>query len=136
MTHRECPRDAPPRSIANRLMRPGRLPSDMIADCMTIGGLLETERSPAMSSSQSAGRRAVQGCMSDSFRRGLRAGVPFSIVGFLLSMSFGVLAIQTGFTPLQAIVMSAVVHAGAAQFAAAAIVAGGGGVVPGVLRPA
>lgn len=48
-------------------------------------------------------------------------------------MSFGVLAIQAGLSPLQAIVMSALVHAGAAQFAAIAIVAGGGGVVPGVL---
>lgn len=48
-------------------------------------------------------------------------------------MSFGVLAVQAGFSPLQAIVMSAVVHAGAAQFAATAIVAAGGGVAPGVL---
>lgn len=71
--------------------------------------------------------------MSESFRRGLRAGLPFSVVGFLISMSFGVLAIEAGFTALQAIVMSAVVHAGSAQFAATAIVAGGGGLVPGVL---
>ena len=71
--------------------------------------------------------------MSESFRRGLRAGAPFSLVAFLLSMSFGVLAIQAGFTPLQAIAMSVVVHAGAAQFAATAIVAGGGGLLPGVL---
>ena len=71
--------------------------------------------------------------MSDSFRRGLRAGAPFSLVAFLLAMSFGVLAIQAGFSALQAIVMSAVVHAGSAQFAATAIVAGGGGLVPGVL---
>ena len=70
--------------------------------------------------------------MSESFRRGLRAGVPFSFVGFLLAMSFGVLAIQAGFTAVQAIVMSAVVHAGSAQFAATAIVAGGGGLVPAV----
>ena len=71
--------------------------------------------------------------MHESFRRGLRLGVPFSVVGFLLSMSFGVLAIQAGFSPVQAIVMSAVVFAGSAQFAATAIVAGGGGVVPGLL---
>lgn len=71
--------------------------------------------------------------VNDSFRRGLRAGVPFSLVAFLLSMSFGVLAIQSGFSALQAIVMSAVVHAGSAQFAAAAIVGGGGGLIPGVL---
>ena len=71
--------------------------------------------------------------MSGSFRRGLRAGAPFSAVAFLLSTSFGVLAIQAGFTPLQAIVMSAVVHAGSAQFASTAIVAGGGGLVPALL---
>ena len=71
--------------------------------------------------------------MTESFRLGLRAGVPFSLVAFLLSMSFGVLAIQAGFSALQAIVMSAVVHAGSAQFAATAIVAAGGGVVPGLL---
>lgn len=71
--------------------------------------------------------------MNESFRRGLRLGLPFSLVGVLLSMSFGVLAVQAGFSPWQAIVMSAVVHAGSAQFAAAAIVVGGGGLVPGVL---
>ena len=59
--------------------------------------------------------------------------MPFSAVAFLLSMSFGVLAIQAGLSPLQAIVMSAVVHAGSAQFATVAIVAGGGGPVPGLL---
>jgi 4-azaleucine resistance transporter AzlC len=69
----------------------------------------------------------------DSFRRGVRIGVPFSAVGFLLASSFGVLAVQAGFSPLQAVVMSAVVHAGAAQFAATAIVAAGGGIVSGVL---
>jgi predicted branched-subunit amino acid permease len=71
--------------------------------------------------------------VNESFRRGLRAGAPFSAVGFLLSMSFGVLAIEAGFSAVQTIVMSAVVHAGSAQFATAAIVAGGGGLVPGVL---
>ncbi len=71
--------------------------------------------------------------MHESFRRGVRLGIPFSVVGFLLSMSFGVLAVQAGFTAVQAIVMSAVVFAGSAQFAATAIVAGGGGVPTGIL---
>ncbi|GEP37977.1 hypothetical protein NPS01_16400 [Nocardioides psychrotolerans] len=70
--------------------------------------------------------------MDEAFRRGLRLGLPFSLVAFLLSLSFGVLAVQAGFSPLQAIVMSAVVHAGSAQVAAVAIIAGGGGVVPGI----
>ena len=68
-----------------------------------------------------------------SFREGIRRGLPFSIVGLLLSMSFGVLAVQSGFTALQAIVMSAIVHAGSAQFAAATIIGAGGAVLPGVL---
>lgn len=59
--------------------------------------------------------------------------MPFSLVAALLASSFGVLAVQAGFSPLQAVVMSAVVHAGAAQFAATAIVAAGGGVLAGVV---
>ena len=71
--------------------------------------------------------------MNDAFRRGVRLGLPFSLAGFLISLSFGVLAVRSGFTPWQAIVMSAVVHAGSAQFAGLSIVAAGGGALPGVL---
>ncbi|MDP2774845.1 MAG: AzlC family ABC transporter permease [Nocardioides sp.] len=71
--------------------------------------------------------------MNEAFRRGVRLGFPFSLAGFLISLSFGVLAVRSGFTPLQAIVMSAVVHAGSAQFAGLSIVAAGGGALPGVL---
>lgn len=67
---------------------------------------------------------------SASFRRGLRLGVPFSFVGFLLSLSFGVVAVNAGLSPLQAIVMSVVVHAGSAQFASVIIIGAGGGLVP------
>ncbi len=63
-----------------------------------------------------------------SFRAGVRAGVPFAAAGFLLSLSFGVLARDAGFSTVAAIVMSAIVFAGSAQFAAVAIVAAGGGV--------
>ena len=66
--------------------------------------------------------------MGDSFRRGLRLGVPYAAVGVVLSMSFGVLAVQVGFTPVQAIVTSALVFGGSAQFAALAIVGAGGGI--------
>lgn len=65
---------------------------------------------------------------SESFRLGLRLGIPFATVGFVLSLSFGVLAVQAGFTILQAIVTSALVFAGSAQFTALAIVTGGGGI--------
>jgi len=63
-----------------------------------------------------------------AFRLGLKLGLPYAAVGFVLSLSFGVLAVQAGFTALQAIVTSALVFAGSAQFAALAIVSGGGGI--------
>lgn len=62
-----------------------------------------------------------------AFRRGLSAGVPFATASVLLALSFGVLAQAQGFPALATIVMSAVVFAGSAQFAAIAIVASGGG---------
>jgi 4-azaleucine resistance transporter AzlC len=63
-----------------------------------------------------------------SWRAGLRAGVPYAAAGFLVSVSFGVLARGAGFSAVAAIVMSAIVFAGSAQFAAVAIIASGGGV--------
>ena len=47
-------------------------------------------------------------------------------MGFVLSMSFGVLARQAGFSPLQAILTAAIVFAGSAQFAGLAVLASGG----------
>jgi 4-azaleucine resistance transporter AzlC len=58
----------------------------------------------------------------------VRAGVPFALAGGLVAISFGVLAGQAGLSPVATIVMSAVVYAGSAQFAAIAILVGGGGV--------
>src|SRR3954447_7099763 len=65
---------------------------------------------------------------SSTWKAGLRAGLPFAVAAFLLSVSFGVLARQAGWSAAAAIVMSAIVFAGSAQFAAIAIVAAGGGV--------
>ncbi|WP_211241718.1 AzlC family ABC transporter permease [Patulibacter minatonensis] len=62
-----------------------------------------------------------------TFRTGLRAGAPFAAASFLLSVSLGALAVDTGFPAVAAIVMSAIVFAGSAQFAAVSIVAAGGG---------
>jgi 4-azaleucine resistance transporter AzlC len=62
----------------------------------------------------------------DSFWPGVRLGVPYAVVGFVLSLSFGVLARQAGFTALQAVVTSAIVFAGSAQFAGLAVLASGG----------
>ena len=67
-----------------------------------------------------------------SFWAGVRLGVPFAVVGFVLSMSFSVLARNAGFTALQAIVTAAFVFAGSAQFAALAVIACGGTAVAAV----
>ena len=53
--------------------------------------------------------------------------MPYSIAGGVLALSFGVLAREAGFSALGAMVMSAVVFAGSAQFAAISIIAAGGG---------
>ncbi|HEX2415552.1 MAG TPA: AzlC family ABC transporter permease [Thermoleophilaceae bacterium] len=63
---------------------------------------------------------------------GVRAGVPFAIAGGILAASFGVVAQDAGLTALDAIVMSAIVFAGSAQFAAIAILGGGGTVAAAV----
>jgi 4-azaleucine resistance transporter AzlC len=63
---------------------------------------------------------------SARFRSGLRAGVPFAIAGCVVATSFGVLATDAGLSTLAAVVMSLIVFAGSAQFAAISIVAGGG----------
>jgi 4-azaleucine resistance transporter AzlC len=63
-----------------------------------------------------------------AFRAGFRAAIPFAVAGGLLAMSFGVVAQEAGFSAVAAIVMSAVVFGGSAQFAAIAILAQGGAV--------
>lgn len=70
--------------------------------------------------------------MPESFRRGVRLGLPYAAAGFVLSLSFGVLARQGGFSAAQAIVMSLIVFAGSAQFAAVTIMTGGGSVLAAV----
>ena len=61
-----------------------------------------------------------------SARAGFRAALPYAAVGFVLSMSFGILARDSGFSAEATIVMSAIVFAGSAQFAAVSILASGG----------
>jgi 4-azaleucine resistance transporter AzlC len=65
---------------------------------------------------------------SNAFRAGLRAGAPYALAGGLVSLSFGVLAREVGMPALAVVVMSVIVFAGSAQFAAIAIVAAGGGI--------
>jgi len=67
-----------------------------------------------------------------SFRAGARAGVPFAVAAFALSLTFGVLAREAGFSAVAAIAMSALVFAGSAQFAAVSILAAGGGALSSI----
>jgi 4-azaleucine resistance transporter AzlC len=66
------------------------------------------------------------------FVEGLRQGVPFAIAGFLVAVTFGIFARDAGIPAVAAIVMSLIVFAGSAQFAAVAIVAAGGGVAAAI----
>jgi 4-azaleucine resistance transporter AzlC len=63
-----------------------------------------------------------------SFREGARAGLPYAGASGVLALSFGVVATDLGMPAIAAVVMSAVVFAGSAQFAAVGIWAAGGGV--------
>jgi 4-azaleucine resistance transporter AzlC len=71
-----------------------------------------------------------------AFRTGFRDAVPFAVAGILVSASFGVVATDAGFSPLAAVVMSAIVFAGSAQFAAISIVASGGTVGAAIVAAA
>ena len=66
------------------------------------------------------------------WRQGAREGLPYAGAAFVLALSFGVVARDAGVPALAAVVMSAVVYAGSAQFAALGIVGAGGGVLAAV----
>ena len=63
---------------------------------------------------------------------GLRAGLPYGAASLLLGLSFGVLA-RPVMGPLATIVMSVVVFAGSAQFAALAVLSAGGGAAAAIV---
>jgi len=84
-----------------------------------------TDDPPTTPTTPAAGR--PEGGRMASFRHGVRLGLPYAVAGTMVSTSFGVLGVETGLTPWQAIITSAVVFAGSAQFTAFSIVAGGGG---------
>jgi hypothetical protein len=62
----------------------------------------------------------------DSFRDGLRIGIGFALPGFVLAVSFGVLARDLGWGVVAPIVASIVVFSGSAQFAIANVLGAGG----------
>jgi 4-azaleucine resistance transporter AzlC len=70
---------------------------------------------------------------SPAARAGARAAVPFAAAGFVVAVSFGISARAAGMPAAAAIAMSAIVYAGAAQFAAVAILGQGGSVAAAVL---
>jgi predicted branched-subunit amino acid permease len=67
---------------------------------------------------------------------GVRAGFPFAIAGCILAVSFGVVAQDIGMSKAAAIIMSTIVFAGSAQFAALAIVGGGGAIGAAIVAAA
>jgi 4-azaleucine resistance transporter AzlC len=67
-----------------------------------------------------------------SFSGGARAGIPFALASLLVGLSFGVLA-RPVMGVAAAIVMSVVVFAGSAQFAALAVLSAGGGALPAIV---
>ena len=71
-----------------------------------------------------------------TWRDGLRDGAPFGAASLVLALSFGVVAEDAGMPAVAAVVMSAVVFAGSAQFAAVGILGAGGGVPAAVAAAA
>jgi len=61
-----------------------------------------------------------------TFADGVRAGIPFAIAGGLVALSFGVVARDVGLSEVAAVVMSAIVFAGSAQFAVVLVMSAGG----------
>jgi 4-azaleucine resistance transporter AzlC len=57
----------------------------------------------------------------------VRVGAPFAVAGFILAVSFGIIAVDSGFSALATILFSAIVFAGSAQFASVSIIGAGGG---------
>src|SRR4051794_26323026 len=68
----------------------------------------------------------------DSFRAGVRVGMPLAAASLLVGLSFGVLA-EPVMGSVAPILMSAIVFAGSAQFAATAVLADGGGAAAAIL---
>lgn len=60
---------------------------------------------------------------ASSFRTGLQHGIPILLGYVPVGFSYGVVAQQAGLSPLEAVLMSIVVFAGASQFAAAGMLA-------------
>src|SRR5207302_9149698 len=71
-----------------------------------------------------------------STREILQAAAPIPLAVFVFGASFGVLAVAAHLPAWSVVLMSALVFAGSAQFAALGVVAAGGGVLTAVLAGA
>ena len=71
-----------------------------------------------------------------SARQILQAAAPIALAVFVFGASFGVLAVAARLPAWSIVLMSAVVFAGSAQFAALGVIAGGGSVLAAILAGA
>ena len=62
----------------------------------------------------------------NSFKKGLKDGLPIAIGYFSVSFAFGIFAIENGLTVFQAVIISLLNLTSAGQLAAVPIIAGGG----------
>ncbi|HEX8102686.1 MAG TPA: AzlC family ABC transporter permease [Solirubrobacteraceae bacterium] len=69
----------------------------------------------------------------DTYAAGFRAALPLIVPTLLIGASFGVAATSIGWTAVAAVVMSAIVFSGAAQFAVVAVLGAGGSVVAAII---
>lgn len=76
---------------------------------------------------------ADSGPVGNGYRRGFRAGLVFAVPGFVLAVSFGVLARTLDWGFVAPIVASIVVFSGSAQFAIANVLGAGGSVAAAVV---
>ena len=78
---------------------------------------------------------SLEGSDSDArerFRTGFGVGIPYAVAALLLAISFGVLA-EPVMGSVAPIVMSVLLFAGSAQFAATAVLAAGGGAAAAIV---
>ena len=75
---------------------------------------------------QDSSQIAAPGAGSHPFFQGFKAGLPISLGYFVVSFTVGIVARNIGFHPLQAGLMSFLMHASAGEFAALNVIATGG----------
>ena len=67
------------------------------------------------------------------FLKGMKHGIPIGTGYFAVALTLGMAAVKSGITPLEATLMSLLMHASAGQFAALSLIAAGAGYVEMIL---